>query len=108
MSRPTTPTYQTLKLARLSTAGRDTISDFSRAQYDRIDLGALDANARVAGNQAFKYLGDSAFTGQAGELSARNVSGGTLISGDVNGDRIADFALLLDDRLSLGADSFIL
>lgn len=100
--------FTALSDSTVSTAGRDTISDFSRAQHDRIDLSALDANARVAGNQAFRYLGDSAFTGQAGELSARNVSGGTLISGDVNGDRIADFALLLDDRMSLGADSFIL
>lgn len=100
--------FTALSDSTVSAAGRDTISDFSRAQHDRIDLGALDANARVAGNQAFNYLGDAAFTGQAGELSARNVTGGTLISGDVNGDRIADFALLLDDRMSLGADSFIL
>ena len=100
--------FNALSDSTVSTAGRDTISDFNRAQHDRIELGAIDANARVAGNQAFNYLGDAAFTGQAGELSARNITGGTLISGDVNGDRIADFALLLDDRMSLGADSFIL
>lgn len=100
--------FTALSDSTVSAAGRDTISDFTRAQQDRIDLSALDANARVAGNQAFNYLGDAAFTGQAGELSARNITGGTLISGDVNGDRIADFALLLDDRMSLGADSFIL
>ena len=35
------------------------------------------------------------------------MTGGTLISGDVNGDRVADFAILLDDRLALQADSFL-
>lgn len=31
-----------------------------------------------------------------------------MVLGDVNGDGRADFAVLLDDRLSLGADAFIL
>lgn len=89
-------------------SGRDTISDFSRSQRDVIDIAAIDANTGRVGNQAFTFIGNAAFTGQAGELSARAVTGGTLVSGDVNGDRIADFAILLDDRLTLTADSFIL
>lgn len=99
-----------LALSESTTAlvGRDTITDFNRAQLDRIDLSALDANARLAGNQSFSYRGDADFGGNAGELNARLVTGGTQISGDVNGDRIADFAILLDDRIVLGADSFIL
>ncbi|MDT1064667.1 calcium-binding protein [Paracoccus sp. CPCC 101403] len=88
--------------------GRDTITDFSVTQHDLIDLRGIDANMSRTGNQAFNYIGNAAFTGHAGELSARTVTGGTLISGDVNGDKIADFAILLDDRLVLGADSFLL
>lgn len=100
--------FSALSDSTLQSAGRDTITDFTPGQRDLIDLSAIDASTRAAGNQAFRYIGDAAFTGAAGELSARLVSGGTLISGDVNGDKIADFAILLDDRLSLGADSFIL
>ena len=88
--------------------GRDVIRDFSISQGDRINLGAIDANAGRAGNQTFSYIDDARFSGHAGELSARSVANGTLISADLNGDRAADLAILLDDRLSLGADSFIL
>ena len=92
----------------VGSAGRDTITDFSLAQHDLIDLRGIDANAARTGNQAFSYLGGAAFTGHAGELAARALTGGTLISGDVNGDRVADFAILLDDRMTLQADSFLL
>lgn len=98
----------TLSDSTVRAAGRDTITDFSLAQHDLIHLGAIDANVLRGGNQSFRFLGDAAFTGQAGELSARIVTGGAMISGDVNGDRIADFALRLDDKIALGGDSFIL
>ncbi|SFA60851.1 type I secretion C-terminal target domain (VC_A0849 subclass) [Paracoccus halophilus] len=88
--------------------GRDTIRDFQIWQQDRIDLSALDAREGQAGNQAFSYIGDRGFSGRAGELNARVENGGTLVAADLDGDRRADFAIFLDDRLSLGADSFIL
>ncbi|MTH79961.1 calcium-binding protein [Paracoccus aestuariivivens] len=100
--------FVSLSESTVGVAGRDTITDFSRGQQDLIDLSAIDANFGRTGNQAFSFIGDAAFTGQAGQLSARTVTGGTLVSGDVNGDRIADFAVLLDDRLNLGTDCFIL
>lgn len=100
--------FVTLSDSTRTSFGRDTITDFSRSQHDQIDLRAIDANTHATGNQAFHYLGDTAFTGHEGDLSARIFNGGTLISGDVNGDRVADFTIFLDDQLTLGADSFIL
>jgi serralysin len=64
----------------------DLILDFSRAQHDRIDLSAIDANTKHAGNDAFKFIGTQAFHGVAGELRSSN----HLVQGDVNGDKIAD------------------
>ncbi|MFG6082186.1 calcium-binding protein [Paracoccus litorisediminis] len=88
--------------------GRDTITDFSATDGDRINLAALDADTVGAGDQAFTYIGAAAFTGHAGELVASIVTGGTLISGDVNGDRRADFSILLDGQVTLEANSFLL
>lgn len=92
----------------VAVSGQDTITDFNRAQGDLIDLSAMDANLLQAGNQSFHFVGNAAFSGKAGELAARAVAGGTMISGDMNGDKIGDFKILLDDRLTLNADSFIL
>ncbi|TRW92845.1 calcium-binding protein [Paracoccus sp. M683] len=100
--------FQTLADSTTAVAGRDVITDFSFAQGDLIDLSALDARTNVAGNQAFSFVGTGGFTGNAGELAYRSVAGGTLIVADVNGDRIADLAILLDDSLTLNANSFIL
>lgn len=89
-------------------AGRDTITDFRPAQGDRIHLAAIDADTTLAGNQAFSFIGGRSFSGQAGELSARSTASGTLVSADVNGDRIADFAVLLSGNVALTADQFLL
>jgi len=61
---------------------------------DRIDLSAIDANSNVDGDQAFTFIGDSAFTA-AGQLRAvfDGASGLWNVSGDVNGDGTADFLI---------------
>ena len=61
-----------------------------------------------AGNQAFTFLGTGAFTGVAGQLRYEQVSGNTFISGDTNGDGVADFMIRVDGVHSLGSDDFIL
>ncbi|HEX2555073.1 MAG TPA: family 16 glycosylhydrolase [Microvirga sp.] len=83
--------------------GRDTINDFLSG-FDMIDLRAIDANAKTAGDEAFAFLGSKAFTGQAGQL--RLASG--ILSGDVNGDRRADFELALAGVAGLKAGDFYL
>lgn len=89
-------------------AGRDTIFDFSGTGGDRIDLSAIDANASASGNQAFTYLGAAAFTGKAGEPRAVEQASDTYVHGDTNGDKKADFAIHLDDAISLSKGYFIL
>lgn len=83
----------------------DTITDFSAAQGDRIDLSAIDANV-IGGtsDDAFTYIGDRAFSGQAGELRFRN----GLLLGDLNGDQRIDLQIRLTDVSHLSASSIIL
>lgn len=69
---------------------RDTIQDFRRGS-DTLDLSLIDANWKAAGNQAFAFIGKGAFSGVAGQL--RMELG--VLSGDNNGDKIADFELKL-------------
>jgi VCBS repeat-containing protein len=76
----------------LSFLGRDTILDFNAnngPNHDIIDLSGIDANTNVAGDQAFTFIGNGAFTRVAGQLRYAN----NILSGDVNGDGIADFEI---------------
>jgi serralysin len=79
----------------------DQIVDFARG--DRIDLRGLDANANRAGDQAFTFIGADAFT-RAGQLRFD----GTTLSGDVDGDGIADFAVVIVNHASLMSSDFFL
>lgn len=76
-------------------AGRDTILDFSHAQADRIDLSAIDANGTGVGNGTFTFRGSAAFTGAGAELRVSANGTGWLVSADIDGDRVADFAILV-------------
>lgn len=81
----------------------DTIRVFVRGA-DRIDLRGIDADIAAAGDQAFTFIGASAFSGEAGELTfSRGV-----LSGDVNGDRIADVRIVVSGPSALSAGDFYL
>jgi Ca2+-binding RTX toxin-like protein len=77
-----------------SGATADRIEDF--ALGDRISLSPVDANTGIAGNQAFAFIGTASFDGTAGELRYEQSGGNTFISGDTNGDGIADFMIKVD------------
>lgn len=86
----------------------DIIQDFSPAEGDHIDLSALDANSRVAGNQAF-FLGGTHFTQRPGELIQIARTDGLLVETDRNGDGRPDLAVLLHGVTHpLTADAFLL
>lgn len=89
-------------------ATADLIGDFSHAEGDTIDLNGIDANATVAGNQAFIFVGTAAFTGVAGELRYDVRNGETLLMGDVDGDKIADGYIRVDTSQPLVATDFVL
>ena len=62
------------------------------AEGDRIDLSEIDAIAGTPANDAFTFIGTTGFTA-AGELRYQTSGTVTLIEGDVNGDRMADFRI---------------
>ena len=77
---------------------------------DDIDLSTIDANGAAAGNTAFSFLAanGAAFTGVAGQLRWQKFSSLTLVEGDINGDRVADFQIQLTGSKNLTAADFIL
>ncbi|MTH64109.1 calcium-binding protein [Paracoccus shanxieyensis] len=83
---------------------RDTITYFKHSQGDRIDLSAMNPQ----GDAALSYIGAADFSGRSGELAARATAAGTLIAADMNGDRISDFEILIENSNGLVASSFIL
>jgi hypothetical protein len=89
--------YLSTKDSGNTKATRDTIQGFTGAGMaggDVIDLSAIDADSKAAGNQAFHLLGgDVSFHNIAGEIRWVHELGDTIVQGDVNGDGKADFAI---------------
>jgi Ca2+-binding RTX toxin-like protein len=92
-----------------SGSSRDIIADFVE-HVDRLDLSAIDANSRLGGNQAFTFLdvAGSAFTRVAGQLHYEYSGGNTIVSGDINGDGVAEFQIQLNGLHTLSASDFSL
>ncbi|MGH6767885.1 MAG: choice-of-anchor L domain-containing protein [Xanthobacteraceae bacterium] len=94
---------------------RDIIRDFTH-RVDDIDLASIDANGSAAGSGAFKFLAAEGgrFTGAKGQLrwDQQNSSGTandkTIVEGDINGDKKADFQIQLAGLKTLSAVDFIL
>ena len=68
------------------------------------DLSGIDANVGTAGDQAFTWSGVTPFYGVAGQLHFAN----GVVEGDVNGDRVADFAIQVTDLTLPASSDFIL
>jgi Ca2+-binding RTX toxin-like protein len=86
----------------------DRIKDFTQADGDLIDLHYADADTTVAGNQAFNWIGNAAFSGTAGELRAEIAGNTTTIYADTNGNGTANFVLLLTGQVELQTGDFVL
>jgi Ca2+-binding RTX toxin-like protein len=101
---------------------RDIIRDFYVDYADNvddddiIDLSLIDANTSVVGDQQFIFRAAEGkpFTGVRGQLiwdkqdNSGTANDRTLIKGDANGDRIADFELELTGLKNLYVADFIL
>lgn len=86
--------------SRAKTADKDRITDFSRAEGDRIDLRGADLS--------WHFIGKQGFHGLAGELRFARVGNDVRLWGDTNGDGRADFSLTLTGLAQLTAVDFLL
>jgi Ca2+-binding RTX toxin-like protein len=79
-----------------SSGDPDVIHDFEPG-LDLIDLQRIDANSHAEGDQAFRWIGAQAFSGDgaesAGELRAYREEGTWFVEGDTDGNGEADFVL---------------
>jgi Ca2+-binding RTX toxin-like protein len=88
-------TFQFEAASDSAAGAADTILDFQ--PIDKIDLLAVDANSTVDGNQAFDFIGTSAFSNVAGQLRTTYDAGTKQwkVEGDTDGNGEADFAILV-------------
>jgi Ca2+-binding RTX toxin-like protein len=91
-----------------ATFASDLIFDFSQAEGDKLSLTGIDANAGTGANDAFSVV--TSFSSVAGQLilAAPDASGYYHVSGDVNGDGVADFMIALKVTGTLTAADILL
>ena len=91
------------------TSAHDVIHDFEGGSGDRVDLSAIDADTLSGGNQAFTFIGDDPFIGTPGELRYDfDGRSRVTVEGDVDGDGLADFAIVFDTFFTPQKDFFLL
>ncbi len=95
------------KLADSTTSSYDRIMDFTHGS-DKIDLSGIDAETTASGNQAFHWAGAQPMFGSEGDLFFRTTLAGSVVEGDVNGDGVADFRILISGVYDMQAADFIL
>lgn len=87
----------------------DTIDDFrAQGQLDTIDVFGIDASTAQGGNQAFRWIGTTGFSGEGRELRYSSSANQTVIRGDIDGDGAADFFIVLRGSHALLASDFVL
>ncbi|MDB5471487.1 MAG: hypothetical protein JWR84_3047 [Caulobacter sp.] len=94
-------------LSESTVAASDRIADFNTLE-DLIDVTAIDANTALSGNQAFTWA--DSFTGVRGQavLTYDLASNTSTLLLDQNGDRTADFRLLLTGEYDRNDSGFLL
>lgn len=91
-----------------TTTGHDFLDDFSSWQNDKIDLTGMDADLTQSGNQDFLYLGTRAFSSEAGELRWVRTASATYVQADLDGDKMADFAIQIGKSIDFISSDFLM
>ena len=105
--------YDALAESAVGAGSRDIIADFQHG-VDDIDLSAIDASTARGGNQDFRFVDTQQFRGKEGEVRYQTfdqagIAGDyTLVSIDVDGDRLADMEIEIVGIVSLTSGDFIL
>lgn len=104
---PGSDTFAYRALTDLDAEGRERIFGFGDG--DRIDLSAIDPDAGTTGDQAFRFIGDAAFSATGGH-EVRSVTHGRwqLVEIDGDGDGTADAAVRVEAQSPLAAADFVL
>jgi hypothetical protein len=86
----------------------DFVYDLNKAEGDRLDLSAVDADATTVGDQAFHLVG--AFTKHAGEMTLAYSASAkqTTLSLDVDGDGKVDYQMKITGDVHLDSGGWIL
>ncbi len=87
-------------------SGRDVITDFAHLA-DKFDLAGIDADATVAGNQIFHWVGGAALTGP-GEVGYFTSGGNTIIHMSTDADVAAEAEIQLTGIRTLSEQDFYL
>lgn len=82
----------------------DTIYDFSQKEGDKIDFSDIFARS----GEHYRFIGSKSFSGEPGEIRYVKTASDTYIYGNYTADKTADFAIHLDDAISLKASDFLL
>lgn len=88
--------------------GRDIITDFNRSHGDKIAFAMMDADSRLEGHQPFVFIEKAGFSGAGAELRYKTLAEGVLLLGDINGDRRADFAVMVENITTIFGDDLSL
>jgi len=84
--------FNALSEMGLGAALRDVIGDFKTSEGDKIDLSTLDANLTTAANDAFSFIGSSAFSSNA---TGQVRFAGGILYGSTDADTAAEFEIQL-------------
>lgn len=98
--------YNALSDSGAANTARDTIIGFQH-NADQIDLSNIDAKAHVSGNNAFSFIGASAFTAE-GQVRVIQFGGDTIILVNTEGAGGAEMSIKLDGLHTVTAGDFIL
>jgi pimeloyl-ACP methyl ester carboxylesterase len=94
----------------VTTATRDVISDFKRAQGDKIDLSAIDADTSTAANDAFLFFDMRDLVDIVFDYTSKLFfdTSDHILYGNNDADAAPDFSILLTGVASLAMSDFIL
>ena len=86
---------------------RDVVTDFVHMS-DHLDVSGIDADATLAGNQAFRFVGTAALGTTPGAIGYHFSGANTIVSGNTDTDVAIEFQIQLNGHVTLSADDLYL